>query len=53
LNSLKRTVNDYLNQMINNKNNSDKITSGISGDIQKTLNNGIIWDWRGNDEQTT
>ncbi|GAK32061.1 putatibe phage protein [Weissella oryzae SG25] len=50
LNSLKRTVNDYLNQMINIKSNSNKITSNISGDIQKTLSNGIIWDWRGNDE---
>lgn len=50
LNSLKKTVNDYLNQVVNNKNSSSTNRSGISGDIEKTLNNGISWDWRGSNE---
>lgn len=47
LNSLKKTVLDYLNQELSIEKVSNKITKGVSADIQKTLNNGIIWDWRG------
>lgn len=50
LNSLKKTTIDYFNQLNNIQKHSEKTNNDVTNNIQKTLNNGLNWDWRGGNE---